>query len=422
MFKFLHAADIHLDSPLRGLERYEGAPVDRIRNSTRRALENLVDLAIEESVAFLLIAGDLYDGDWRDYSTGLFFAAEMSRLGEAGIQVFLIQGNHDAANRMTRWLHLPENVRTLATKQPETVRLEHLGLAVHGQGFANTSVSDNLAQDYPPALSGCFNVGLLHTSAAGYESHESYAPCSIQDLLAKEYDYWALGHVHKRQVLHQQPWVVFSGNIQGRHIRETGAKGCTLVKVEGGRVTEVDFRELDVLRWELCQLDVTGTRSGLDVRDRFASELAALLRQTDGRPLAVRVEIRGSCAAHREIAVEPERWRNELRSIGREVGGGDVWVEKVRYHTQPPGEPEGIPQAGTGGPVGELVELVGELQANVDALTELAETLRDLKRRLPAELREGDSALDFASPAGVSKALDNVREKLVTELLAGGGQ
>src|SRR6202011_3159455 len=136
MFKFLHAADIHLDSPLKGLERYEGAPVEQIRKATRRALENLVQLAVMEKVDFVLIAGDLYDGDWKDYNTGLFFLAQMARLRSAEIKVFILSGNHDAANQLTKHLRPPENVRFLSDRKPETVRLDEIGVAIHGQGFA----------------------------------------------------------------------------------------------------------------------------------------------------------------------------------------------------------------------------------------------------------------------------------------------
>ncbi|HEV3007227.1 MAG TPA: DNA repair exonuclease, partial [Pirellulales bacterium] len=175
MFKFIHAADIHLDSPLKGLEQYEGAPIDEIREATRRALANLVRLAIAEDVAFVLIAGDVYDGNWRDFKTGLYFAGEMSRLREAQIPVYLISGNHDAANRMTRSLELPANVTRLPSRKPATVRLDEIGVSIHGQGFASPAVLDNLAAAYPPATPGHFNIGLLHTSAGGSQLHEPYA-------------------------------------------------------------------------------------------------------------------------------------------------------------------------------------------------------------------------------------------------------
>ena len=145
---FIHAADIHLDSPLRGLERYENAPVERIRGATRRAFTRLIDLAIDAKVDFVLIAGDLYDGDWRDYNTGLYLVRQLGRLRDLKIPVFIIAGNHDAANKMTRALRLPENVCFLAHERPETLRLEDLGVAIHGQSFEKQAVFDDLAAGY----------------------------------------------------------------------------------------------------------------------------------------------------------------------------------------------------------------------------------------------------------------------------------
>ena len=222
MLTFIHAADLHLDSPLIGLPRYDGAPVEQMRGSTRRALENLVDLALTEQVAFVLIAGDLYDGDWRDYNTGLFFAAQMTRLREAGTPVFIVSGNHDAASQITRSLRMPDNVTVLPANSPDTVRRDDIGIAVHGQSFRTRAVADDLSAAYPDPVRGMFNIGLLHTSADGRPGHDPYAPCSLDKLRAKGYDYWALGHVHAREVLCDDPWVVFSGNTQGRHIRELG--------------------------------------------------------------------------------------------------------------------------------------------------------------------------------------------------------
>ncbi len=181
-----------------GLEQYEGAPVQEIRNAARRALSNLVDLAIDQKVAFVLIAGDLYDGDWRDYNTGLFFVDQVRRLREADIPLYLISGNHDAANKMTRTLRMPENVTFFSADRPETALLPDLDVAIHGQSFATAAVYDDLSEGYPLADSGRFNIGMLHTCAAGREGHDRYAPCSIEGLKSKGYDYWALGHIHLR--------------------------------------------------------------------------------------------------------------------------------------------------------------------------------------------------------------------------------
>ena len=182
LFKFLHAADIHLDSPQRGLDRYEGAPAAECRAATRRALENLVDLALAERVAFVLIVGDLYDGDWTDYNTGLFFGKAMARLRDGKIPVYMIRGNHDAAEPDDQDLRLLDNVRVLSADRAETIVQEDCGVAIHGRSFATRAVLDNLARSYPARVPGLFNIGLLHTCVDGREGHEPYAPCSLSDL------------------------------------------------------------------------------------------------------------------------------------------------------------------------------------------------------------------------------------------------
>jgi len=286
MFKFLHAADLHLDSPMRGLEQYEGAPVEQIRGATRRALENLVQLAISENVRFVIIAGDLYDTDWKDYNTALFLARQMSRLRAAGIGAFVVTGNHDAGNQITRSLSMPENVRFLSVKRPETVVIDDLGVAIHGQGFAERAVREDLSAGYPSTRRGFFNIGILHTAATGREGHEPYAPSSVEGLLSKEYDYWALGHVHRREILYENPWMVFPGNIQGRHINESGPKGCTLVTVEDGRCSSVEHRNLHVVEWALCDVDASEAGSPEDVLERTRFRLEQQIQAVGDRLLA----------------------------------------------------------------------------------------------------------------------------------------
>ncbi len=307
MFKFIHAADIHLDSPLRGLEQYEGAPVEEIRNAARRALENLVDLALAESVAFVLIAGDLYDGDWRDYNTGLFFVKQAGRLADAGVPLYLIAGNHDAANRMTRSLRLPDKHYFFAADAATTAVIEPLDVAIHGQSFAQAAVKDDLSIAYPSARRGMFNIGLLHTCATGREGHDRYAPCTLEGLRLKNYDYWALGHVHTRETLCQEPFVAFSGNTQGRTIRERGPKGCLLVSVGDDRSVDARFRPLDVLRWEIATVDVTDAATSDDVLDRVSHRIQQLHAQAEGRTLALRVELVGVTPVHAALQARRHR-------------------------------------------------------------------------------------------------------------------
>ncbi len=257
MLRFLHAADIHLDSPMRNLERYPGAPMEAMRGATRRAFDNLVDLALSEQVDFVCIAGDVYDGDWKDFNTGLYFLQGMNRLREADIRVYLTRGNHDAANAISSHLRLPDNVVLFSTRSAQSV--EHTpGVLLHGQSFANEAVTSNLALGFPEPATGCVNIGLLHTCLSGNEGHAPYAPCTPVQLQDKGYDYWALGHVHTRQVIAESPGIVFPGNTQGRHIRETGPKGCMLVEIDQRHSCRLTFKPLDVARWERCQVDMSG--------------------------------------------------------------------------------------------------------------------------------------------------------------------
>lgn len=414
MFKFLHAADIHLDSALSGLDRYEGAPAEQIRRASRRALQNLVRLAIDDNVAFVLIAGDLYDGDWPDYHTGLFFASEMARLREAGIPVYLIQGNHDAANRMTRQLRLPDGVRFLATDRPETLVLEECEVAIHGQGFATQAVMENLAIAYPRRLPNAFNVGILHTCVDGREGHDRYAPCSLDDMRHHEYDYWALGHIHKREEISRDPWIVFPGNIQGRHIRESGPKGCVVVTVDRGKVRTVEPHWLDVVRWQPCTVDAAGAVDGDELIDRFRTQVIELSGDSDGRLLALRVEVRGACKAHAKVSADWLRWTNEIRQSAIEVGGGRVWVEKVHCGIT---ALEKKQEALLDGPITELSVLLQELRDDDAQLKELgARELEDLKKKLPRDLVD-----DLDSPEHLREMLDQVGPLLFARLGTSGG-
>ena len=183
--RLLHAAEIHLDSPLLGLARYEGMPVAEIRAATRTTFDHLVAYACQEAVDFVVIAGDLFDGDWHDMSSGLYFARAMGRLEQAGIPAYVLNGNHDAASVLTRSVPCPPNVHRFGSRKPETFRLGHLGVAVHGWSFAQAAAPENLALSYPYATPHAFNVGVLHTSLSGHPGHDRYAPCELTDLRAR---------------------------------------------------------------------------------------------------------------------------------------------------------------------------------------------------------------------------------------------
>ena len=419
MLKFLHAADIHLDSPLQKLDHYEGAPVEELRHATRRALENMVELAMLEDVAFVIIAGDLYDGDWKDYNTGLYFVSQMRKLREADIQVYIIQGNHDAASKITKTLRLPDGVRLFATERPETFRRDKDGVAIHGQSFSTPAVKKNLTTNYPSPLPGYFNIGVLHTCATGREGHEPYAPCTTADLQSKGYDYWALGHVHQREVLLDDPLSIFPGNVQGRHVRETGPKGCFRVMVDNHGHAAAEFKPLDVIRWFRLEVDASGIEKPYEVIDMINAQLEGFLEQNEGLPLIARVEVNGACAAHDELAADLERWTNELRSASLYSGGEMIWVEKIKLRSTPALEMQSVDSAS--GPLAELVHHLNEMRSDPDQLKNLGGVFEDLRKKLPKELGQGAEGLLLDDPEWLAQILGQVSPMLIRRLMGKGG-
>jgi exonuclease SbcD len=416
--KIVHAADLHLDSPLSGLERYPGAPVEAIRGASRRALANLVALCLEERAELLLIAGDVYDGDWRDYSTGMFFVSELLRLRDAGTRVVLVRGNHDAASQITRHLDLPAHVTELASARPVTLRLEDLGVAVHGQSFRDRSVQDDLASRYPDPVAGVLNVGLLHTSLTGREGHHDYAPCTMETLRSRGYDYWALGHVHQREVVSEAPWVVFPGNLQGRHARETGPKGATVLTVNDSRIASVEHRALDVVRWAVCDVDAAGAGSADDVVELARAALDRAVSASEGRTVAARVVVRGVTRAHAALVAHSDQWEGQIRLAGRDVAGDELWVERVRFDTSPMVDRERL--AARDDAIGQVVRALSALRDDPEGRAALLDVFADLRTKLPPEAREGLDAVRLDDPELVLDALRDVENMLLPELSSAG--
>jgi exonuclease SbcD len=413
--KFIHCSDLHVDSPLDGLERYPGAPVDALRGATRDALANLVDLAVSREVDFVVIAGDVFDGDWRDMNTGLFFNAQMRRLERARIPVYLKKGNHDAASEITRTLALPDNVHEFPTGRAATFCIDALKVALHGRSFANRAVPDDLAAAYPEPVPGWFNVGVLHTSLAGYASHDPYAPTSLDTLRGRGYDYWALGHVHAREVLQTRgPRIVYCGNPQGRHAGETGAKGCELVEVVAGEL-RAEAVPLDVLRWSVIVVPIDGLAAQADLFRAVEQSMREAHEAGGGRLSAWRLRLEGEGPLHRWLSSKPDEVRAEFRTLADAASGGRAWVEKVQMRCR---APAGLLRPGPDDPLSDCLALSEALRADPARLCAFAEgPLRELCAKLPAALRVGPQSLGLDDPATLDVLLGEA-EALLLERLA----
>ena len=413
--KFIHTADIHLDSPLSGLAAYKDAPVDLLRNVTRDAFSRLVDLAIEEAVDFMVIAGDLYDGTWKDYNTGHFFCREMGRLNQAGIPVYLVFGNHDADSEMTKKLTLPANVHQFESRKPSTFQIDALRVALHGRSYKEAATVENLASGYPAPLAGWLNIGVLHTALEGYAAHANYAPCSVAELNAKGYDYWALGHVHDYSVIQTSPWIVFPGNLQGRHIRETGPRGAVMVNANAAGIQTVDRLLVDLLRWEVVAVDASEVSTLQEVIRLVGQAFERLLAATPGHLfLSVRICIQGRTKAHGELFGLESQLREEVLGQAAVQGTDRLWVEKVCLETQP--LTDGSELALRTDALADLQRLLDQAPTDPVFLESLMQDLRPLVDKAPMELIRRLPELEAIRQGQVGELVKSVSPGLLAYL------
>ena len=379
--RFIHAADLHLDSPLTGLRERAGSRAEDIAGATLRAFREMIQFAIDERVDLVVIAGDVFDGDWSDYKSGLDFVAGLAALDKADIQVALIRGNHDAANKMSRRLKWPNNTYEFPPRAPKTHVIEHLGVAIHGQSFPNGAVPQNLAENYPTARADLFNIGLLHTSGDSPGVHAVYAPCSVPDLIAKGYDYWALGHVHTRRKLCESPPIVFPGNLQGRHINEPGERGFMLVTVENNQIQEVRFVPIDVLRWRRLDVNLSEADSFDEALAAIGNEFERALADADGRPLAVRLTLFGATTLHGELLARSETLEAECDSLAL-TASGEIWIEQIQITTTP-----SLSMSSEDGSIGALATLIGTIASDSAEASDFRRSIEPGLQKTPIEIR-----------------------------------
>jgi len=399
-FRFLHTADIHLDSPLRTLALRDEELGAHIRGATRRAFAGLVETCLDRGVDALVIAGDLYDRDIHDMSTALFLARQMRRLAAADIRVFIIRGNHDAESVLTRELSLPDNVHVFSS-EGGTVRLDDAGVAIHGVSFPSAHVPENIINRFPAPVPGLFNIGLLHTSLTGAAGHDVYAPCTLADLTGAGFDYWALGHVHKRAVHAENPWVVMPGIPQGRDIGEDGPKSATLVTIGNDGGMTLEEVPSAVAQFARISADVTGAEHLADVAQRMEAALAETRESVSAPWLVARLTLTGETPLAARLRRDDDLTLNEARQAAESVGG--VLIDKVAFAFNQA-------HAVETGPVAELEALMTPERLPPEVAEQTLAALDAVRRTLPPETRKAfpDSEED--------------RQALAAELIAEGAQ
>lgn len=408
-FRFVHTADIHLDSPLKSLALRDAALAEAIGTATRAVFTRIVDLCLDEAVDALLIAGDLYDGDQTSMKTARFLAQQMQRLAEAGVRLFVIRGNHDAASRITRELVLPENVTVF---RPRAGRFEIATagrpVVVHGISFRDPHAPDSLLDRFSAPVPGAVNIGMLHTSLGGAAGHDPYAPCSLADLQATGFDYWALGHVHVRAVHPGRTTVVMPGMPQGRDIGEAGPKSVTLVTVADDGALSLEERATALAEFARLPVEVGGLA---DWRDLVAALGTAIRTAGRGR-VADHLVLRPMLTGATPLAWRVLRDRDLLLSeamVAAEAQGG-VWIDKLEILTR-----SGQAGAGGAGALDDLSALVDAEALPSPAVAARAAGIADeVIRALPRALRD----LLGTDPAAVAAVEAELLRDGAAEVLA----
>lgn len=294
-FSFVHTADLHLDTPFIGLSYLPHRIREQIKESTFAALDNLVKLCINQRVDFLVIAGDLYDSKDRSLSAQLKFQQAMQRLAHEGIQVFIAHGNHDPLDGYRAKLTWPDGIHIFSSDAVDSIpffKNQKEVARIYGISYPTSQVTERLVNQFRRDPSVPYAIGVLHTNVGGYSQHENYAPSTMQELFKGHMDYWALGHIHTRQVLHgQNPSVIYPGNIQGRSMKELGEKGCMLVHVSDQGQTTYAFHPLDQVRWIESTVSMEESQSEQDLIDRLDDEIQHLKEQNENRSLILKLHI-----------------------------------------------------------------------------------------------------------------------------------
>ncbi len=413
-FRFVHAADLHLDAPFQGLSQVSPETGQKLRQATFQALQNLVQLCVQEQADFLLISGDVYNQEDRSLRAQLRFREALGQLSKQGIAVYLVHGNHDPVGSSAQALTWPENVHVFHSSQPETwpfIRDSETLALIHGASHTRSQETRNLARAFSRAPQDVFQIGLLHCNLGSSTGHEPYAPCSLQDLARTELDYWALGHVHSGGICSREPYVIYPGNIQGLSILEQGPRGCYILDVHPGPSLEASFRPLDVMRWTEVQLDIQELSSLDRLEESIIDSIQVRQEQAAGRGLICRVVLGGRGSLHSLLRRDEDQ--EELLQRLREYFQDSeplVWIKDLRLETASELDLESRRRQGDF--LAEVLDQAQELQAKDD--------LRDfLQQEVLSELFKHTRARKLLQGLSQEETLELVRqaELLCADLL-----
>ena len=406
MIRILHTADLHLDSPLKSLALRNELLREKVQAASRAALERMVRFCADEDVRALLIAGDLFDGSIRSARTAAYLAGQMERLREADVSVFYVKGNHDAESPVSGAIDFPANVHVFDGRGGKA-QLPGTDVWIHGVSYRRAHAPESLLPKYPDPVPGAVNIALMHTSLTGASGHDPYAPCGLEELRSAGFQYWALGHVHRRAEHARSPWIVMPGMPQGRDIGEAGQKSATLLKISGSGI-EVEEVPTSIVEFRESRCLVDGVESDEDLRRKLRTHLRAEADKTVSDTAILRLALTGRTARAWQVRRDRDVWLETASELAEETGG--LWVEALKIETEPPADRP------NGGAVEELCDVMEVLQAEPGFLefarAEVDQALSLLPARRRSALAPDEPARDSLVESLAGEALQSMAARM----------
>ncbi|MGB4593304.1 MAG: DNA repair exonuclease [Coriobacteriia bacterium] len=409
--RFIHAADLHLDAPFGGVDAEDHRVREALAGSTYRALDAVVAACIDNAVDFLVLAGDVYNTGERGVRSQFAFARAAETLAEAGIPVYLVHGNHDPARGAGVAVALPVTVHAFAHDRVERLVVERDGrpvCSVYGRSFKTAAETANLAAEYRRNPDDTLAVGVLHANVGGRPGYDNYAPCSTADLASARMDYWALGHIHKPEIVLSEPLSIYAGCPQGLDPTQSGPRGCYLVTLGDGPAS-AQFLPTAAVVWDAATVDCADARTLDDIRGAILAACESARAAAGGMPVVFRVELEGRSDA-RSSLIAPGALAALLAEVRADAMDAEqwVWIDRIRDHTRPPIDLDSL--RGTEDFGGDIVRLADEL------LADPARAEAFVKEELAALFeRVGDAAGFPDASAVISRARDRALDRLLAE-------
>lgn len=405
--RFIHTADLHLDSPFKGISELDEAISQELADATFNAFENIINLCIEEKVDFLLISGDVYDNQDKSLRAQLKFIDGLGRLSKEGIQTYVVHGNHDPSNGWASNLEIPMNVHVFGGRKVHKHIFQKDGedlAEIYGFSYHRRDITDSVIPEFEEKVSSStlFSIALLHCNLSTSTEHEPYAPCAVNDLTGLPIDYWALGHVHNMDIVKESPMIVYPGNTQGRHIREGGERGCYLVEVDDNHNIKMEFKPTACIRWQTKNLSIEGYKNIQELMREIYKIIDDIKEECDNRPAICRLNLTGRGALSQDLMRQSniDDILSELRD-NESTETCFVWVEKIKVETSSPIDREKLRDSGDF--IGEIVGMYDELyekETERQKLNEALQPLFDSRRGMKyLEIIDDDELLELIKNA-----------------------